>query len=163
MASYSSKKLRSGLDQHKAADRTASVAEERAVRNGPSPVGPLESKSAGAHGDELNPQASVSGNQEAGPALSQGQQEVLEEEEENNLNSSMGIGPVSHRSLASSGSAAATEGAAVLQKTFRAAHISGKSFGSSGRQADVKGMLRNHLQLTNRLFGLEMCCLGHSY
>ena len=132
MANYSSKKLRSGLDQHTAADRTISTAKEGTAGNGPSSVGPLEGIPAAAHGDELHPQASVRVNQVPGLALSQRKLRALEEEE-NNLDSSMGIGPVSHRSLASSGSAAATEGAAVSQKTIREAHMSGKSFGSSGR------------------------------
>lgn len=138
MANFSSKRLRSGLDQHQAAGRTASAAEEGAAGNGPSPVGPQQGN---AHRDELNPQASVHGTREAWPRSSQRNLEAGEEEEEkDNLDSSMGIGPVSHRSLAGSGLAAA----AVSQKSLRAAHMSGKSFGSSGSNADAKTLLADH-------------------
>lgn len=92
---------------------------------------------AAHHRDELNPQASVNGTREAWPR----NPEAGEEEEENNLDSSMGIGPVSHRSLASSGLAAASDAAAVSQKSLRAGHMSGKSFGSSGGTADAKTLL----------------------
>lgn len=159
MASYSSKKLRSGLDQHTAADRTISTAEEGTAGNGPSPVGPLEGVAAAAHGDELNPQAAVRVNRVPGLALSQRKLRALEEEE-NNLDSSMGIGPVSHRSLASSGSAAVTEGAAVSQKTIREAHMSGNSFGSSGRLVPRKCCMIVCSRKVRLL--VKMCVLDHS-
>ncbi|KAL8967025.1 MAG: hypothetical protein Q9197_005665, partial [Variospora fuerteventurae] len=120
LANFSSKRLRSGLHQHQAAGGTASAAEEGAAGNGPSPVG---SQQGATHRDELNPRTSVNGTREAWPRSSQRDPEAgEEEEEENNLDSSMGIGPVSHRSLASSGLAAATDAAAVSQKSLRAAH-----------------------------------------
>ena len=123
---YSSKKLRTGLKQHTAAGKTVSDAEEGAAANGPSPVGPLEG------GNTANPQTAVNGTRQTDTKSERNLEELQGHNLE--LDSSMGNGPVSHRSLASNGSAAAAkEGAIVSHKNLGASHFSGRSFGSSGR------------------------------
>lgn len=119
MGKYSSKKLRAGPKHNTALGRTVSDAEEGAVANGLSPV------EGGSARHEANPEATLNGSRQADSEGLQGNK--LE------LDSSMGNGPVSHRSLASSGSAAAREAASASQKTLGGTNFSAKSFGSSGR------------------------------
>ena len=102
---------------------------EQGTGNSPSPVGPLEGNLAR---DDADLPGTLSGDKEIG-MVSQG----AAAEQENNLDSSMGIGPVSFRSLASSGSAVASEAAPVSGRTLSGNVLSGKSFGSSGRVCDA--------------------------
>ena len=125
LAKYSSKKLRTGLTQDSAAKGPGTDLEQG---NGPSPEGPLTTNlpvenRALAHRDK--------------------------EEHESNLDSSMGIGPVSHRSLASHGSGLGSEAAVASRKAFSA-----KSFGSSGGAKSVQSLVENII-----ILGLLACII----
>lgn len=147
MGKYSSKKLRTGLKQHTAAGKTASDVEEGGAGNGPSPVGPLEGNPAR---NTANLQANVNGGSHddvtTGRDVGELQGHNLE------LDSSMGNGPVSHRSLASNGSAAAV----VSHKNLGANQLSAKSFGSSGRVWGTPSNLSKVLAVTLMLFAVVL-------
>lgn len=125
LSNFSSKKLRSGVNRNKADKSTKDDTEQGATGNSASPVGPSEDNLAR---DEANFPVTLNGDKE----IAMVSQRVAAEQE-NNLDSSMGIGPVSFKSLASSTSAAASEAAPVSGKTLSGNALSGRSFGSSGR------------------------------
>jgi len=137
LGKYSSKKLRTGLKHSTAADRTVADAKEGAAANGLSPVGPLEGHSPARH------EATVNGSRQADGVFERDLEGLQGNKLE--LDSSMGNGPVSHKSMASVSLAAAREGASVSQKALGATHLSAKSFASSGREWCSLSSLSNML------------------